>query len=226
MGLYGWHDNELDAQRVNFTNVKPNVIAGPLLLAGNSTQRIVSSLPNTKFLQFYLDSTATSGDNRGMYLRTYFSGAGGGGEALRAFATINSVVCGTAHGAHISLNFVSTSNSGRLTGLGVAMRSTLHIPSDGDWTSGTLAALQAEIWSDGTASDPDGLTELSFIRVVNGGDSNGIADVDDDANLLAISGGSIAGGNMVQAETDETKFSHKIRCKVHGTTMYLMACAT
>jgi hypothetical protein len=159
-----------------------------------------------------------------MYLRTYFSGAGGGGDALRVFTTINSVVCGTAHGAHISLNFVSSANSGRLTGLGVAMRGTLHIPSDADWTSGTLAAVQAEIYSDDEHSDPDGLTELSFIRIVNGGHANGIADVDDDANLLVISGGTIASGNMVQAETDETKFSHKIRCKVHGSTMYLMAC--
>ena len=224
MGMYGWHDNILNAQQVSFTNAKPGVIAGPVLLAGNSTQRVISSLPNTKFLQFYFDSTATSGDNRGMYLRTYFSGAGGGGEALRAFTTINGVACGTAHGAHISLSFVSSANSGRLTGLGVAMRGTLHIPSDGDWTSGTLAALQAEIWSDGAASDPDGLTELSFIRVVNGGDASGVSDVDDDANLLVITGGSIASGNMVQTEVTETKFSHKIRCKVHGTIMYLMAC--
>jgi len=226
MGVYGWHDNILDAQQVNFSNAEPEVIAGPLIFAGKSTQRVSSSLPNTKFLQFYLESKATSGDNRGMYLRTYFGGAGGGGEALRAFATIDGVAAGTAHGAHISLSFNSTSNSGRLTGLGVAMRGTLHIPDDGDWTSGTLAALQAEIWSDGEASDPDGLTELSFIRVVNDGDSNGIADVDDDANLLVITGGSINSGNMVQTEVDETKFSHKIRCKVHGTTMYLMACAT
>ena len=226
MGMYGWHDNTLDAQQIDFTGAKPSVIAGPLILAGNSTQKISSSLPDTKFMQFYFDSIATSGDNRGMYLRLYHSGAGGGGEALRAFSTINGVVCGTAHGAHISLNFVSATNSGRLTGLGVAMRSTLHIPDDADWTSGTLAALQAEIWSDGAASDPDGLTELSFIRVVNGGNASGIADVDDDANLLVITGGAIASGNMVQTEVDETKFSHKIRCKVHGTTMYLMACAS
>jgi hypothetical protein len=93
-------------------------------------------------------------------------------------------------------------------------------------SGGTYAALMAEIYSFGEHSDAGAVTELSFIRVVNDGHANGIADVDDDANLLVITGGSIAGGNMVQAETDETKFSHKIRCKVHGTTMYLMACAT
>jgi hypothetical protein len=225
MGLYGWHDNELDAQRVNFTDAKPNVIAGPLLLAGNSTQRVVSSLPNTKFLQFYLDSTATSGDNRGMYLRTYYTGAGGGGDALRVYADV-SVAAANVFGAHISLGLGESTTGGKVTGLGVGVRAQLGLPNVAMASGGTYAALMAEIYSFGEHSDAGAVTELSFIRVVNDGHANGIADVDDDANLLVITGGSIASGNMVQAETDETKFSHKIRCKVHDTTIYLMACAT
>ena len=106
------------------------------------------------------------------------------------------------------------------------MRGTLHIPDDASWAPGTVAALQAEIYSDGDASDTDGATEVSFIRVVNGGNANGIADVDDDADLFALSGFTIGAGNMVQTETDETKFSHKIRCNVGGTELFLMACAT
>jgi hypothetical protein len=225
MGMYGWHDNELDAQRVNFTNAKPNVIAGPLLLAGNSTQRIVSSLPNTKFLQFYLESVATSGDNRGMYLRTYYTGAGGGGDALRVYADV-SVTAANVFGAHISLGLGESTTGGKVTGLGVGVRAQLGLPNVAMGSGGTYAALMAEIYSFGEHSDAGAVTELSFIRVVNDGHANGIADVDDDANLLVITGGAIASGNMVQAETDETKFSHKIRCKVHGTTMYLMACAS
>jgi hypothetical protein len=200
--MYGWHDNVLDAQQVSFSGAKPNVIAGPLISAGNSAQKISSSLPNTKFLQFYLESIATSGDNRGMYLRTYYTGAGGGGDALRVYADV-SVAAANVFGAHISLGLGESTTGGKVT-----------------------AALMAEIYSFGEHSDAGAVTELSFIRVVNDGHANGIADVDDDANLLVITGGSIASGNMVQAETDETKFSHKIRCKVHDTTMYLMACAT
>lgn len=177
-----------------------------------------SAVASTRFIDFQFTNTASSGDNRGFYLRQYLNG-GGGGEALRCFSTINAST-GTAHGAHISLNF---GTSGVLTGLGVAGRNTLHIPDDASWTGGTLAAIQAEIYSDGAASDPDGLTELSYIRVVNDGHANGIADVDDDAFLLSIQGHTIGSGNMVVADADETKFSHKIRIKIGSTTYYLMA---
>lgn len=208
--------------RLDLTGINPDTTtAGPLIYGGSSSSKLSTATANTKMLQFYLENSATSGDNRGMYLRLYLSGAGGGGEALRVFTTCNDVAAGTAHGAHLSLNFAST---GSVTGLGVAARCTLHVPNDASWAPGTIAAVQAEIYSDGANSDTDGATEVSFIRVVNDGNVSGIADVDDDANLITITGGAVGAGNMVQAETDETKFSHKIRCKVHGSTLYLMAC--
>ncbi len=191
--------------------------------AGSSSAYHTNSTANSNFLEFRFDNTATSGDNRGMYLRQKLSGAGSGGEAARIFTTIEDVAAGTAHGAHISLNFNDT---GSVTGLGVAMRGTLHIPDDASWTPGTVAALQAEIFSDGDDSDTDGATEVSFLRVVNGGNSNGIADVDDDAFLMSLQGFTIAGSNMVETDVDETKFSHKIRIKVGSTTLYLMATAS
>ena len=191
----------------------------PLMGSGTGTSPTTTAVANTKFMEFRLENSATSGDNRALYLRFYQSGAGGGGEAARIFTTIDNVAAGTAHGAHISLNFNAT---GSVTGLGVAMRGTLHIPDDASWSPGTIAALQAEIWSDGAASDTDGATEVSFIKVVNGGHANGIADVDDDADLLALGGFTIGAGNMVQAETDETKFSHKIRINIAGTEYFLM----
>jgi len=174
-----------------------------------------------KFMAFYFDNGATSGDNRGMYLRQYLTGAGGGGEALRVMTTVDDVAGGTAHGAHISLSFGDT---GTITGQGIAMRGTLHLPDVALASNVTMSAVQAEIYSDGDDSDPGGSTLLSFFRAVNGGSSNGIADVDDDAVLIDIQGGSIAPGNLVQAETDETKFSHKIKCRVGSTNVYLMAC--
>lgn len=197
-----------------------NFGSAEIMSAGSSSNRVKSGDANVKFFEFRVESSATSGDNRAIYNRLYLTGAGGGGESLRSFTTVEDVAAGTAHGAHLSLNF---GDSGSVTGLGVAGRNTLHIPDDASWAPGTVAALQAEIYSDGAASDTDGATEVSFLRFVNDGNANGIADVDDDANLFVITGGAIASGNMVQADTDETKFSHKIRVKVHGTTMYLMA---
>ncbi len=209
--------------RLDLTGANGITSATPLLLGGSSSTPLVTSSANTKALQFYINNTATSGDNRGMYLRLYLSGAGSGGEAARLFTTINDVACGTAHGAHISLNF---GDSGELSGLGVAGRNTLHIPDDAGWTGGNLSPLMAEIWSDGAASDPDGVTKLSYIQIVNGGNASGIADVDDDVNLLSIQGHTIGSGNMIVAETDETKFSHKARILVGATPYYLMLTAS
>lgn len=191
-----------------------------LLGMGSSSAKETTATAGKNFIEFRLESTATSGDSRGIYNRLYLKGAGVSGESLRVFTSIDDVAAATAHGAHISLNFQST---GEVTGLGVAMRATLHVPDDATWAPGTIAAIQAEIWSDGAASDPDGATEISLIRVVNGGNASGIADVDDDADLLALSGFTIGAGNMVQADVDETKFSHKIRINVGGTEMFLMA---
>lgn len=192
-----------------------------IVRVGDSTTRFASAVVGFRFQDYNYESSAATGDNRGMYLRLFFTGAGaGGGEACRIFTTIEDVRLGTAHGAHISLNFGDT---GSLSGQGVAVRATLHIPNQA-FTAlpGTYAALQAEIWSDGDDSDPVGMTELSFIRVVNGGNANGIADVDDDGYLLTFSGGSTGAGNIVVASTTETNYSLSARCKLNGVDAFLM----
>lgn len=209
--------------KINHSGANGLTSSSPMVLAGTSSVPITTSAANIKFLQYYLETTATSGDNRAMYLRLYLSGAGAGGEAARIFTTINDVACGTAHGAHISLNFA---DSGELSGLGVASRNTLHIPDDAGWTGGNLSPLMAEIYSDGAASDPDGVTNLSYIQISNGGNASGIADVDDDVNLLSIQGHTVASGNMIVADDDETKFSHKARIVVGSTPYYIMLTAS
>jgi hypothetical protein len=190
-----------------------------LLGAGTSSNKMTTSVANTKFMEFRLENSATSGDNRAMYLRFYLSGAGGGGEAARIFTTVNNVAAGTAHGAHISLNF---GTSGTVTGQGIAGRNTLHLPNAALTSNVTMAAVQAEIYSDGSDSDPGGSTLLSYFRAVNDGHADGKADVDDDVALIEIIGHTIAAGNMLQAETDETKFSHKARIRIAGTDYFIM----
>ncbi len=220
MGMYGWHDNSLNAQQVDFTGAKPNVIAGPLILAGNSSQKITSSLPDTKFMQFYLESTATSGDNRGMYLRTYFSGAGGGGDALRVYADV-SVAAANVFGAHISLGLGESTSGGAVTGLGVGVRATLGLPDVALASGGTYAALMAEIYSFGDNSDAGAVTELSFIRVVNDGTSDGKDDVDDDAFLLSLQGLTAGTGHLVEAGTSMGTVTGTLKIKLGADTRYL-----
>jgi len=213
--------NRMVYQPLTWTINNPQV---PVIKMGTSSANFTSDADSYNFVQRYFKSTATTGDIRGEYLRLYISGAGSSGEAHRIFTTINNVAATTAHGAHISLNFAT---SGSLSGLGVASRCTLHIPDSASWTSGTLAAIQAEIYSDGTASDPDGVTALSFIRVVNDGHADGIADVDDDAFLFDFSGMTAGIGNMISAAGNEptwTSATHKIRCRLpDGSACYLVA---
>ena len=137
--------------------------------AGTSSAKATTAVADKHFLSYYLENTATSGDNRGMYLRLYLNGTGGGGESLRAFTTIQKA-CGTAHGAHISLNFGTS--PANLSGLGVANRCTLHVPNRAMDAGGTYAAVQAEAYLDGTSSDISTVTKHSLIRaIVDGGDA-------------------------------------------------------
>ena len=190
---------------------------GGLVKAGTSSSRIVRDTANYKFLSFYFDNGATSGDSRGMYLRQYVTGIGGGGDASRIFSTVENVIANTVRGAHISLDFAAT---GTVTGLGVALECTLHIPNQGT-QSGTLAAIKLAINSDGSTSDPSGAV-LSYIRVDNQGDATGGIDVDDDAYLFDIQGHTIGDGNLVEVAADETGYAHNIKIRVGSTIMYLM----
>jgi len=181
--------------------------------AGAAGTRETSSVANKNFLEYRLENSNAAGDNRGIYNRLYLTG-GGGGESLRSFTTVENVAAGTAHGAHLSLNFGAT---GTVTGLGVAMRATLHIANQGT-QSGTLAAIQAEIWSDGTTSDPSG-SSLSCFRVVNDGDT-GKADVDTDCYLFDFSGWTAGSGSMIYLDVPGT-IAGSLRVKIAGTPYYI-----
>jgi len=185
--------------------------------AGTSASPATTATANTNFLEYRVQNTATSGDNRGMYLRLYLAGAGGGGEALRAFTTISDVAASTAHGAHISLNF---GTSGTVTGQGIAMRATLHIPSTALTSNVSMAAVQAEIYSDAATSDPGGSTLLSAFRVVNAGNATGMADVDDDAVLFDFQGWTAGSGNMVYLDVPGT-LAGSVRVRVTDTAYYI-----
>jgi len=152
---------------------------GYLLSAGTNSNRVSSGSANVKFFEFRCESSATSGDNRAIYNRLYITGAGNSGESLRSFTTVEDVAASTAHGAHISLNF---NNSGSVTGQGIGMRGTLHIP-DTAMTGGTYAAVQAEIYADGSSSDISGTTSHALFRGVVGGDATGKGTV---GNFLSL----------------------------------------
>ena len=187
-----------------------------VLGSGSSSDKETTSTPNSSFVEFRFENTATSGDNRGVYNRFYIAGAGGGGESLRTFTTVDDVAAGTAHGAHISLNFSST---GSITGLGVAGRNTLHIPDQAQ-SGGTYAAVQAEIWADGASSDISGATAHAVWRTVVDGNATGAATVHNfmDFSLPAALVGS---GGMVDTDiTTHTAYAG-LPILINGVVKYI-----
>ena len=196
--------------------------AGCMIGAGTSAAPVdCSTTASMKFNSIYTSSAATSGDSRNTYLRHYIAGIGGSGEALRAFCTVNGVAAaGTVNGIHASLNFADAASTA--SGMGTAVRATLHIPDEATWTSGTVTALMAEVYSDGSDSDPDGVTELSFIRVVNGGDATGMADVDDDGFLLSLQGFTAGDTKLYSENTSSVgTTAGALKIKIGANTRYL-----
>jgi len=174
---------------------------------------------------------ATTGDIRNQYIRLAFTGDGTqGGEALRAFTNVNGNL-GTAHGAHISLSYSAEAGGSETSGLGTAIRGTTHIPDIAAWApTGTVYAGLFELFSDGAASDPAGLTELAVLALSNSGNATGRADVDTDAALIAVNGFTAASGvTNVRSSTSlvldggELPPNVGIRITIDGAAHYLMA---
>jgi hypothetical protein len=191
-----------------------------LMGIGNSTGRAQANAAGRNFLSFYFENYATSGDNRGMYLRQYLSGAGAGGEAARLFTTVNNVAAGTAHGAHISLSFGTT---GTVTGLGVASRNTLHIANQAT-QAGTLAASQAELYADGSASGVAG-TDVTMLRFIVDGHADGIANIVGaaGATLFTVVGVATGGDgvNSLFRSVEPSTLAASLKVKVGSTLYYL-----
>jgi len=184
---------------------------------GTSTSRAQANAASRNFLSFYFENFATSGDNRGMYLRQYLSGAGSSGEAMRIFSTVNNVAAATAHGAHISLNFGST---GTITGQGIASRNTIHLANQALTSNVTLAATQSEIYCDGSDSDPGASTKLSFHRFVLDGNADGMADVYTKSNFLDIQGLTDTESGMFRVVAPTT-LAASLRVLIGSTLYYL-----
>lgn len=175
-------------------------------------------------------TAATSGTVEGAYIRLAFTGDGTTtGEALRAFTNVNANIA-TAHGAHISLSFSAVAGGSECSGLGVAVRGTTHIPDIASWApTGTLYAGMFELFNDGAASDPAGLTELALLCLSNSGNATGAADVDDDAHILSIQGFTTAAG--VAHAVSSTSLAELpagsigLRIKVGSSIFYIPAVA-
>lgn len=191
-------------------------------IAGIGASDNYAQTPSTagSAFSYYLENKATTGTARGMYLRLKLP-SGAGGEAARIFTTVeNATPADTCNGAHISLNFGTS--AGNITGEAQAVRGTFHYPT-GRTIGGTVAAIKAEAYADGAAP---AVSNGALIRATIAGDATGVGVLDDNLALINLDGGANGSGNICSAAGNEptwTSATHKIRVKVNGTTMYLVA---
>ena len=191
-----------------------------LELVGISGGEFTSALIHN-FREYRYSSGATGAfDVRGIYNRLEITGIAFSGESLRSYTEIVGVAAATAHGAHIALGTGESTVIGSVTGLGVALRATLGLANGALPAGGTYAAIQPEIWSFGTGSDPSAVTEISFIRCVNGGLVLG--EIDDHAFLFSLQGLTAGGGHLYDETASAATGDGTLKIKIGAATKYLL----
>jgi hypothetical protein len=174
---------------------------------------LATATANKNFQEYRTKSTATSGDSRSLYLRHELGGAAGGGECLRAFATLSAANV-TAHGAHISLN---CSAAGYVTGLGAGVRGQLYVAGITP-SNGTYYGMMAEMYFDASATIA-AVTEHAILAIQANGDATAKATC---LNAISFAGGADSGGGqMISPGTSMGTVTGTIRCLINGVAAFL-----
>ncbi len=201
-----------------------NVTSALAMGIGSASYPEPTALAAKSFFSYYTKTTDVGDDNRNHYMRHYLAGIGIGGEALRAYTTVLAVAAANARGAHISLDFSAYATS-YITGEGRAVKATLHVPDGAMHAGGTYSALQAEIYCDGTSSDPSAVTEMALIDgTVQGGNSTSQGKV---KNFLAlhIPTGEEADDKMhvttITAATINAACTEALRVMINGAVRWI-----
>jgi hypothetical protein len=191
-----------------------------LVGSGTNADPATTSTADKNFVDIRAETTATSGTNRNIYARTDFSGAGGSGETVRA----NSVITAAAAGVHGLHGSVEAKAGGSVTGLGAGVRGGFLARDSALAGGGTYCAVHADLYATGASTDISPATEVSLIRCNLDGDATGIANMDDNAFLLTLDGGSNGAGNIAGAAGNEPTWAgvtYQLRCKINGVVGYI-----
>lgn len=180
---------------------------------GTSSSPVTTSTANKNFMGYWVESTATSGDARGLYVRLYLSAAGSG-EAVRAYATAdaaNVATGGTVNGIHASL---SMNASASISGQGFAGRFTFDAAADTRTLNGNCAPILVESNIGANNTVP---ATMAHIRVTN----TGAVPILKLFRLPTVASAGLLAAHVTDAMT------HSIRCVDDaGTVFYIMATTT
>jgi hypothetical protein len=171
---------------------------GLLLGSGTTSAKATTATADKNFWDNRFESTATSGDSRGIYNKLFLNGTGVSGESLRSYTEVDKAVA-NAHGAHLTLAFGVSPAA--ITGQGAAGRLTLMIPNRATMSGGTYYGGLSEVWMDGTSASAAPLTQVAVHAfLVNGGDATAEKTVKN-AFAIGYQADGSGTGNMIYAHT-------------------------
>lgn len=176
-----------------------------LMGIGTSADPATTSTAGKIFSEFRTQSTATSGDSRCFYMRHDINGAGGGGEALRAFGKVTAAAS-TVRGAHISIDLAA---AGTVSGFGAGVDAQVLL--GGATYTSTLTPLNLEVYC--SASADIGVATTSMMRLVIQGDGTAVGNVDDNLSFINFVGFTAGSGKMI--DTDVTAVTGKASLPVY-----------
>lgn len=205
--------------RLDFTGLTPTPeVDGCLIKGGVEGDGIEEDSVGVKFLSFYTDCGAASGESRGLYFRHYITGAGGGGECARFYTDVTDVEAGTGgvHGAHITLGFGDAGTCG--AGLYVGVRQQIILPGASVGVAGNVYAGMSEIY--GTASGSlAGVTVSAIHAFVLAGDETAAQT----CNYVFYFDGLTTGtGDPYHVVDNPGAASHGLRVNIDGTTYHIL----
>lgn len=212
---------------VDFSSIiKPTAEGGAdaanalLMGVGTSANPATDAAANKSFLEFRTQSTATSGDSRGLYLRHELKGAGISGESLRANTNLGAgIAVNTAHGVHGS---VAHQAGATITGLAVGVRAGWLIPDAAVGANGTYYGGMTEIYVSGDNSDPAAVTKYAVHEFSINGAGNAAAQAKVKNMLSFTSGAADGSGNVIYShDHDPGNAAGSIRVLVNGAIRYL-----
>jgi len=189
---------------------------GLLIGSGTSSAKTALGAAAGNAKSYFLDATHTTGDMRGEYLRLYFSGAGGSGEAVRIFSTINDVEVatgGTVNGAHISIGTAGADAA--VSGAANALRATFGIAALSTDIGGTCAVIQVDTDIATEATVP---TNFAFLRFTNTGAKK--------SNALLNVPAPVAEANGLFCAHVTDAMTHSLRFVDAAGTEYHLMCTT
>jgi len=180
--------------------------------SGTSTTPATTATADQNFLGFWVQSTATSGDCRGLYMRLYL-GAAGSGEAVRAYTTAaaaNVATGGTANGLHASLSMAASAS---ISGQAFGARITFDAAADTRTLNGNCAPLLVESNIGANNTVP---ATMAHIRVT---DTGSVLI----KKLFRLP--TVASAGLLAVHTTDA-ITHSIRCVDDAGTVFYIMCTT